>query len=63
MAESRESQILNLLIKGMTSVQVSHSIRISLRTVEYHRRKLMIKYKTKTAFQLGYQVKKKEQSC
>jgi len=52
-----EAEVLGLLIKGMTGLQIAKKLRVSLRTVEYRRKKLMERHKAKTAFQLGYRIK------
>jgi DNA-binding NarL/FixJ family response regulator len=42
----REIEVLRLIARGCTSIQVAEELHISLRTVEFHRGRLTSKLKT-----------------
>ncbi len=52
----KENQVLHYLIQGLTNQQIAEKYKVSVRTVEYRRQKLMKKYLARTPFQLGYRI-------
>lgn len=48
----RESEILSLIVNGFTSAEIAKKLFISPRTVETHRRNLMVKLKLKNTAEL-----------
>jgi len=48
----RENEVLELLIKGRTSKQISRRLQISVRTVDFHRRNLLVKMHIDSPLQL-----------
>jgi DNA-binding CsgD family transcriptional regulator len=49
----REREVLNLLLLGNTSKQISNSLDISIRTVDFHRRNLLMKMSVDNVLQLN----------
>ena len=49
----REREVLNLLLLGNTSKQISNSLDISIRTVDFHRRNLLMKMNVDNVLQLN----------
>jgi len=52
------NQVMLCLQQGMTSSQIAEKYKVSVRTVEYRREKLMKRFKAKTPLHLGYLVGK-----
>ncbi len=48
----RETEILDMIIDGLTNRQIAQKLHRTERTVEYHRNHLMHKFKAKTAADL-----------
>jgi FixJ family two-component response regulator len=48
----REHQVMNLLVKGKTSKEIADALRLSVRTVEAHRRTVLRKMDVSSAAQL-----------
>ncbi|MFN7875756.1 MAG: response regulator transcription factor [Pirellula sp.] len=49
----REREVLNLLLLGNTSKQISNSLDICIRTVDFHRRNLLMKMSVDNVLQLN----------
>jgi DNA-binding NarL/FixJ family response regulator len=48
----RETQILALIARGLSSQQIAHKLEISFETVKVHRRNMLKKAKTHNTFEL-----------
>jgi len=48
----REQQVLDLLIEGLSSLEIAEELSISFETVRTHRKNLFVKYKVTSVGQL-----------
>jgi DNA-binding CsgD family transcriptional regulator len=54
----REIEVLSCMAKGLTSAQIAYSLKISIKTVETHRKNLQRKFNAVNACQLIYKAAK-----
>ena len=48
----REQQVCDMVVRGLTSMEIAMSLGISHRTVDDHRKQILAKYKVRNAVEL-----------